>query len=126
MRTVVYDSGALIAADRADRRFWAEHRARLERGLATLVPTPVLAQVSRSPRQAQLRRLLAGCEVVPLAETTAHQAGSLLAKTKTRDVVDASVVALAVERRADVVTDDVEDIQRLVDASGANVGVVRT
>ncbi len=125
MRTVVYDSGALIAAARSDRRFWAEHRARLERGLVTIVPTPALAQVSRSPRQAQLHRLLAGCEVVPLAEGTAHRAGALLAKSKTRDVVDAVVVALAVERQADIVTSDVDDLQSLVDASGAKVHVAR-
>ena len=125
MRTVVYDSGALIAADRSDRRFWAEHRARLERGLATLVPTPVLAQVSRSPRQAQLRRLIAGCQVVPLAEGTAHRAGALLAKSRSGDVVDAAVVALAVERRADIVTSDLDDLQSLVDASGAKVHVAR-
>ena len=31
---VVYDAGALIAAERNDRRFWAEHRVRLELGIA--------------------------------------------------------------------------------------------
>ncbi len=61
MRAVVYDAGPLIAAERNERRFWAEHRARLEMGIVPCVPTVVVAQVSRSARQAQLRRLLRGC-----------------------------------------------------------------
>src|SRR5689334_16466274 len=72
MKPTVYDAGALIAADRSDRRRWAEHRVLLEGGLVPLVPAPVVAQVSRSPRQAELRRFLRGCEVVPMDEGTAH------------------------------------------------------
>jgi hypothetical protein len=56
MSAVVYDAAVLVAADRNDRRAWAEHKARLEFGLIPLVPAPVVAQVSRSPQQAQLRR----------------------------------------------------------------------
>jgi predicted nucleic acid-binding protein len=124
VRRVVYDAGVLIAADRSDRRVWAEHRARLERGMRVLVPTPVVAQVSRSPRQAEMRRLLAGCEAVPLSEPIAHRAGALLGRSKTTDVVDASVVALAIEHAADIVTGDREDIDRLVAASGVRLAVV--
>jgi hypothetical protein len=71
MRPVVYDAGPLIAAERNDRRFWAEHRLRLEAGIVPCVPSPILAQVSRSPKQVQLRRLLRGCEVVALNEAGA-------------------------------------------------------
>jgi predicted nucleic acid-binding protein len=123
MTTAVYDSGALIAADRNDRRMWAEHRARLELGIVPLVPSPVLAQVSRSPRQVQLRRLLRGCEVVAFHEPDAHRAGALLAASKTADVVDASVVALAARLGATVVTSDPRDIARLATASGAALAV---
>ncbi len=38
MKSVVYDAGVLIAADRSKRRVWAEHRVRLEAGLVPLVP----------------------------------------------------------------------------------------
>ena len=62
MRPVVYDTGVLIAADRSERHIWAEHRARLEAGVIPLVPAPVVAQASRSPKQAQLRRLLRGAK----------------------------------------------------------------
>jgi len=68
MRTVVYDAAVLVAADRNERRAWAEHKARLELAIVPLVPAPVLVQVSRSPQQAQLRRFLNGCVVVPLGD----------------------------------------------------------
>jgi len=119
MRSVVYDAGVLIAADRSERRVWAEHRVRLEAGLIPLVPAPVVAQVSRSPKQAQLRRLLRGCEVIAFDERAAHAAGALLGRSRTRDVVDASVAALSIRMHADVVSDDAEDIRRLLAAGNA-------
>jgi predicted nucleic acid-binding protein len=124
MRPVVYDTGVLIAADRSERRTWAEHRVRLEAGIVPQVPTPVIAQASRSPKQAQLRRLLRGCEVVPFDEPAAHAAGALLGKTRTKDVVDASVAALALRHEADVVSDDAEDIRRLLSAVRAKVSIL--
>jgi hypothetical protein len=124
VKTVVYDAGVLIAADRGDRHIWAEHRVRLEAGYVPLVPAPVVAQASRSPRQAQLRQLLRGCEVVAFDEEAAHRVGRLLAAPKTADIADGSVVALAVERKADVRTEDDADIQRLISASRTKVHVV--
>jgi hypothetical protein len=125
MHRVVYDAGALVAADRNDRRFWAEHRSRLELGIVPVVPSTVIAQVSRSPKQAQLRRLLRGCEVVPLDEAAAHRVGALLAKSRTDDLVDASVVVEAIARDADVVSADAADMKRLVATARASVRVVR-
>ena len=124
MRPVVYDTGVLIAADRSERRTWAEHRVRLEAGIIPLVPTPVVAQASRSPKQAPMRRLLRGCEVVAFDEPAAHTAGSLLGKTRTKDVVDASVAALAVRHEADVVSDDAGDIRRLLSVARAKVSII--
>jgi hypothetical protein len=122
--TVVYDAAVLVAADRNERRAWAEHKARLEFGMVPLVPAPVVAQVSRSSRQAQLRRFLTGCEVVPLGETEAHEAGRLLGITRTTDVVDAAVVITAIRRKAVILTSDPDDIERLVGASGRGIAVV--
>src|SRR6478736_4602062 len=124
MKAVVYDAGVLIAADRSKRRVWAEHRVRLEAGLVPLVPAPVVAQASRSPKQAQMRRLLRGCEVVPFDEAAAHAAGSLLGKTRTKDVVDASVAVLSIRHRADVISDAAEDIQRLLSVARAKVSIM--
>ena len=124
MKAVVYDAGVLIAADRSERRVWAEHRVRLEAGFIPLVPAPVVAQASRSPKQAQMRRLLRGCEVVPFDDAAAHAAGALLGKSRTRDVVDAAVAELSIRKRADIVTDDAEDIRRLLSAAHAKTSIL--
>lgn len=124
MSHFVYDAGVLVAADRNERRVWADHKARLEMGMIPLVPAPVVAQVSRSPRQAQLRRFLAGCTVVPLGEEQAHTAGRLLGVAGTTDIVDAVVVNVALENRAAILTSDTEDIKRLVMASGRDATVI--
>ena len=123
MSAVVYDAAVLVAADRSERRAWAEHKARLELGLIPLVPAPVVSQVSRSPQQVQLRRFLTGCVVVPLNESEAHEAGRLLGLTRTADVVDA-VVVTALRQKAMILTSDPDDMERLVRASGREVAVV--
>jgi hypothetical protein len=121
----IYDAGVLIAADKNERMIWAEQRVRLSAGIIPLVPANVVAQVSRSSRQVQLRRFLRGCEVVPFDEASAHRAGALLAKSGTADVVDASVVDLASTTRGEVLTTDPRDIERLVTASGTRITVSR-
>lgn len=124
MSNVVYDAAVLVAADRNERRAWAEHKARLELGIVPLVPAPVVAQVSRSPQQAQLRRFLTGCAIVPLDESDAHEAGRLLGITRTADVVDAVVVTTALRKNAIILTSDRDDLERLARASGREVAVV--
>lgn len=124
MTAVVYDAGALIAADRNDRRFWAEHYATLEANSIPITPAAVVAQVSRSPRQAQLRRLLRGCEIAELDESAAHAVGELLGLAGTTDVVDGVVAHAAVSRQADIITSDRLDLQRLLDAIGATTRIV--
>ena len=124
MSSVLYDAAVLVAAGRNERRAWAEHRVRLELGIIPLVPAPVIAQVSRSPQQAQLRRFLAGCVVVPMGENEAHEAGRLLGITRTADVVDAVVATMAIRNKAIILTSDPIDIKRLVRASGREVAVV--
>lgn len=124
MNVVVYDAAVLVAADRNDRQTWNDHRTRLETGILPVVPAPVVAQVSRSPRQAQLRRFLSGCRVAPFTEDEAHEAGRLLGITKTTDVVDAVVVTTAVRQNATILTGDPGDIERLARASGREVSVI--
>jgi predicted nucleic acid-binding protein len=119
----VYDAGVLIAADRGERLVWAEHRVLLEAGLVPLVPAPVVAQASRTSRQAQMRRLLRGCEVVAFDEAAAHRAGALLGKSRTSDVVDASVAVVAIGHSANIVSDDARDIVRLLAAGHSKLTV---
>jgi len=111
--SVVYDAGVLIAADRNDRATWAEHRVRLELGLIPVITAPVVAQVSRGPRQVQLRRFLRGCLIVPFTSDQAHEVGALLGKTSSSDVVDGHLVTVAATTRATVLTADSDDLNRL-------------
>ncbi|MGH3304223.1 MAG: PIN domain-containing protein [Streptosporangiaceae bacterium] len=124
MIPVVYDAGALVAADRNAREVWADHLIRLEAGIIPVVPAPVVAQVSRSPAQVQLRRLLRGCEIMPLTEQKAHAAGELMGRAATRDVVDAVVAQTAADLHADVVTGDRADIRRLLQAADATSQII--
>jgi predicted nucleic acid-binding protein len=115
--TTVYDAGVLIGADRDDRRIWADHRAQLEAGVIPMTTAPVVAQVSRSPRQAQLRRFLRGCDVVGFDPDQAHAVGVLLAKSGTTDVVDAHVAVTAARTGATVITSDPHDLLGLASHS---------
>lgn len=124
MSGVVYDAGALIAAERNDRSFWADHRVRLEQGTIPVTPAAVVAQVSRSPRQAQLRRLLRGCDVAELDAGTAHRVGGLLGHACTSDIVDGAVVVVAVGRSAAVLTGDRADIVHLLRSAGVDLPVI--
>lgn len=121
MNGIVYDAAALLAADRGNRDFWAEHRVLLEADVVPAVPAPVIVQVSRSPGQAQLRRLLRGCEVIELGEDDAHSAGELLGRAGASDVVGAVVAHTTATRMADIATSDRANIQRLLDAAGTGV-----
>ena len=122
--STVYDAGVLIAADRNDRRAWADHRARLEAGIVPITTAPVIAQASRSPRQAQLRRFLRGCEVVAFRAEESHAVGALLAKTRTADVVDAHVIVVASRTESAVLTSDPEDLESLALHARPRVNVI--
>ncbi|MDY7104886.1 MAG: twitching motility protein PilT [Actinomycetota bacterium] len=111
--SVVYDAGALIAAERSDRVVWADHRARLEAGVMPATTAPVAAQVSRSSQQVQLRRFLRGCDVLPFTPGDAHEVGRLLARAATADVVDAHVVLVASRRARPILTSDPHDLTML-------------
>lgn len=110
----MYDAGVLIAADRDERAFWADHRARLELGFLPVTTAPAVAQVSRSPRQVSLHRFLRGCRTVPFGSDQATVVGALLARTKTSDVVDAHLAVAAADLSAVIVTGDSADMRVLV------------
>lgn len=121
---VLYDTGALIAAERNDRRMWALHAGYLALEILPVVPAPVLVQAWRGGRgQASLACLLKGCDVGDLTEITARSAGVLLGWADRSDVTDAVVVTQAVERRDTVVTSDPDDLAHLADAANAPLSV---
>jgi hypothetical protein len=111
--TVLYDAGLLVAADRNDRTVWADHRVRLEHGFVPTTTAPVVAQVSRSPTQVQLRRLLRGCRIIALSADECHDVGAVLADAGTTDVVDAHLVIAASRHGLTILTSDLADIRHL-------------
>jgi hypothetical protein len=114
---VTYDTGALVAADRGERRQWARHRALLARRQVPTVPSPVLAQAWRGGgRQALLSRLLAGCDIEALDASHARAAGALAARASTTDIVDACVVEGALRRRDLVISSDPGDLTAIAAA----------
>jgi len=118
---ITYDAGALVAAERSDRRLWALHRRSLERGDLPTVPAGVLGECWRGGPQAQISRLLVGCRVEDLNEGRSRSAGAACGVAGSSDVVDASVVVGAAARGDVVVTRDVGDLERLRDALSLDV-----
>jgi len=124
--SVTYDTGALIAADRGERRMWARHRALLALREVPTVPAPVLAQSWRGGnRQVLLARLLAGCDVEALDDGQARLVGSLAARAATADIVDACVVEGALRRHDLVVSFDEDDLQAIAAAVSRRLEVDR-
>ena len=119
MTDLVYDAGALIAAERSDRRMLVLHARALERGIEPIVPATVLAQVRRGGFQRSLTTLLAGCRVMPLDRPGAELVGALLGAARRSDVVDAHVVIACLAAQASCVTSDPQDINHLVVAAKA-------
>lgn len=126
---LVLDTGALIALDRGDDRTWALLRAATQEAQAVQVPVGALAQAWRGgPRQARLARALKVCDEIPLGGQTARQVGELCGKTRTDDVIDASVAVIAARaaRRGavNVLTSDRADIVLLLAALNVSADVV--
>lgn len=112
---VTYDTGALVAADRGERRQWARHRALLNRREVPVVPSPALAQAWRGGSPL-LSRLLAGCDTEALDDTRARATGALAAHSATTDIVDACVVEGALRRHDLIISSDPGDLQAIAAA----------
>jgi hypothetical protein len=113
---VVLDAGALIAFEKGDPRMRALCREALRTRTRLVVPAGVVAQVWRdAARQVPLRALLGGptTAVPALDQVLAEAAGVLCGRTRTSDIVDASLVLTARREHAVVVTSDVGDLRRL-------------
>ena len=124
MAGVTYDTGALVAADRNDRKMWALHAGYLREEVVPVVPAPVLAQAWRGgARQARVARLLQVCDVEPLGEALAKDVGVLAGKAKHDDVVDVVVVEGAIRRGDAVVTSDAGHVRKIAAAAGVTVWV---
>jgi len=116
MTGITYDTGALLAAERGNRRVWALHRRALERGVSPTVPAGVLGQAWRGGPQPQLSQLLAGCAIEDLTEVRSRAAGAACGRAGLDDIVDATVVVGAVTRSDLVVTSDPDDLALIANA----------
>jgi predicted nucleic acid-binding protein len=124
MSGATYDTGALIAADRNDRRMWALHAGFLALEVSPTVPTPVLAEAWRGgPRQASLARFLALCTTEALTEDQAKAVGRMAARAGHDDIVDVTVVEGAIRRHDAVVTSNPTHIRKIADATRARLTI---
>lgn len=121
---LILDAGALIAIERDDRRV-AGLIELGRRAAASLVTTvPVVGQAWRDgTRQARLARALAMIDLRPVALQDAKEAGELLGRAGSSDVVDALVALLAMPGDQ-LLTSDADDLAQLLDAGQVDVRVV--
>ncbi len=117
------DAGALIAAEKNSREFWAFWKLAIQRDARITIPAVVLAQAWRGNSSA-IARLLPACVVEPVDESGAKRIGAFLGRTRQNDVVDAAVVVGALARGDAIVTSDPEDIRRLLGTARGRVRIV--
>ena len=117
---MTYDTGALIAAERNDRRMWALHLGFLALDIVPTVPAPVVAEAWRGgSRQASLSRFLQGCAIEELGSDQARRVGVLAGRAKFDDIVDVTVVEGALRRKDDLIlTSNESHIRHIADAAG--------
>jgi predicted nucleic acid-binding protein len=124
--TIVYDTGALLAAERRNPDFLALHDELTAARIRPIVPVVVLAQAWRGGPQHQISRILKACDIVPDDERTGRAAGVACAASGTADVVDAIVVATAARNHAPVVTSDPSDLARIAGSIGVKIQLFST
>ena len=125
MPGVTYDTGALIAGERNDRRMWALHMGFIAEEVVPVVPAPVVAEAWRGgARQASLVRLLAGCTIEDMSADQARDVGELAGKAGHDDIVDVTVVEGALRREDDViVTSNEAHIKKIIGSTGKHAQV---
>jgi hypothetical protein len=126
MPAIVYDTGALLAAERRSPDFLALHDELTRARIRPLVPVVVLAQAWRGGPQHQISRVLKACDIPPGDERTGRAGGVACAVAGTFDVVDAIVVVTAVSHQAPVVTSGPGDLTRIADSIGVKIRLFPT
>lgn len=123
--TLVLDAGALVAIERLDRDVVAMIKRERLAGRAPVTHGGVVGQVWRggAGRQTNLARVLPGVEVAPLDDALGRRAGVLLARTKTKDVIDAAIVLIA-DDGDEILTSDRADLVPLAVATGKYLEIV--
>ena len=123
--SLVLDSGGLIAFDRGDREVAALVEVTRRRRQPVLTSSGCVAQTWRGgSRQALLARLLRGAHEYGLNPEGSRAVGELCGTTGSSDVVDAHLALLARDPDT-VLTSDVNDLRKLLRATGSLAQVKR-
>ena len=125
MAGLTLDAGALIAAERGNRKFWALWELAEQRDVDVTVPANVIAQVYRGARSAVVSRLLKACVVEIVDERLARRMGEVCGIARSSDVVDVSVVIGAAARRDHILTSDKRDLERIAAHVPGVAGVIQ-
>jgi hypothetical protein len=122
---IVLDAGALVAIEREDRGMAAKLEVARLHGLDVRTHAMVIAQVWRGHRgrRARLGRFLGAVQVASIGHDLGRAAGELCAAAGTRDPIDAALVCIG-EDGDRILTDDVGDLTRRVEAPGRRLQVL--
>lgn len=112
MAALTFDTGALIALERGEKRMRTVLLAAQERRAVITVPAPVVTEWWRADSK-RSRLILARVTVEPVGEQLAKLAGEALSSVPGATAVDAIVMASAAQRGDAVFTSDVADLERL-------------
>ena len=121
----ILDAGALIAIDRGSRSLMALLKDELAADRFAVTHGGIVGQVWRAggARQAALARALVSVRVLPLDVELGRRSGSLLARARRSDVIDAALVLLASDGDT-ILTSDPDDIEPLAETAGVHVDIV--
>jgi predicted nucleic acid-binding protein len=112
MSALTFDTGALIALSRGDKRMRSVLVAAQERRAVITVPAVVVAEWWRAESK-RSRLILSRISVELVSERLAMIAGEALAAVPGATAIDAIVMASAAQRGDAVFTSDIEDLDRL-------------
>lgn len=112
MLALTFDTGALIALERGDKRMRTVLETAMLDEVAIVVPAVVVAEWWRGMGRRR-ESILASVDVEPTSEHVARIAGEAIAAVPSATVVDAIVMASAAQRGGIVYTSDLEDMERL-------------
>jgi predicted nucleic acid-binding protein len=112
MQSVTFDTAALIALERGDKRMRTVWKAATEDRMRITAPVAVIGEWWRG-RTDLREQILTALDIEPMTQELAQAAGEALAAVRGSTLVDA-IVMVSAARRGDIVyTSDIEDLERL-------------
>lgn len=109
----MFDTGALIALERAHQSIRKVHRLAMENGYQVVVTTPVIAEWWRSGKREKERTKILRTLVIEAPDGHVARLAGVAVGLVAAGVVDALVMASASIRADTVFTADVTDFERL-------------